>query len=94
MEQKKININIAGPSPLRRIMKKPGFWCFVAGALVVTVAEALDGDVICCLWIGIGVVGFFFADLFKGYADDFAEAIHYMADKIAELNEEINRLKS
>lgn len=107
MEQKKININFAGPSPLRRIMKKPGFWCFLVCALVVFVSEAHQGNPICCLWIILAAVGYFFADLFKEYTDDFCdlcvalieekenteEILKQKDGEISELYQEINRLR-
>lgn len=105
MEQKKINIE--GPSPLRRIMKKPGFWCFVVCALIVFISEAYAGNIICCLWIILAAVGYFFSDLFNEYSDDLvdicltliaegenmSEALQHKDGEIAELYQEINRLR-
>lgn len=107
MEQKKININFAGPSPLRRIMKKPGFWFFLVCALIVFVNEAYNGNAICCLWVILAAVGYFFSDLFMEYLDDFcdlcvvlieekekmSETLQHKDGEIAELYQEINRLR-
>ena len=102
MEEKKINLHIEGPSPFRRIIKKPGFWGFIVCALIVFVCEAWAGDLISCIWIILAAVGYFFSDLFKAYSDDFLELSVDLAkeldvmqevlkekdDKIAELQTE------
>ena len=107
MEQKKINNQIAEPSPLRRIMKQPGLWIFLACAFTAFVIEAYIGNPICCLWIILAAVGYFFASLFKEYADDFRdlcvalveekekmlETLQHKDGEIAELYQEINRLR-
>ena len=107
MEKKEITIEMAGPSPVRRIMKKPGFWGFMACALIVFVSEALAGNPICCVWIIVAALAYFFADLFFEYTDDLynlcvtlveegenmSETLQHKDGEIAELYQEINRLR-
>lgn len=107
MKEKTITIKMKGPRPERRVLKSWKFWAFIAGALLVAVCEAIDGNWFGVIWVIMAATFKFFADLFKEYFDDFQELSADLAkeldvmqdvlkekdDKIAELQTEIISLR-
>jgi hypothetical protein len=73
MEEKTITIKMKGPRPERRVLTSWKFWAFIAGALLVAVCEAIDGNWLCVIWVIVAATYAFFADLFKAYSEDFHE---------------------
>ena len=76
-----------GASPLRRVLKIWPFWAFIAGALLVAVCEAIDGNWLCVIWVVIAATYYFFADLFKEYSDDFLELSADLATELDTMQE-------
>ena len=85
MEEK--TIKMKGPHPVRRLLKKHTFWLFTIGALVVAVAQTIDGNVICGIW-AILAAGFnALAEIAREYADDFMELNGYLIKELDTMQE-------
>ena len=87
MEEKTITIKMKGPRPERRVLKKWNFWAFIACALLVAVYAAIDGNWLCAMWVIIAATYNFFANLFKGYSDDFLELSADLAKELDVMQE-------
>lgn len=62
--------------PELRLLKKPSFWLFTLCAIIVSVAEAIDGNYITAIWCLIATGFHAGALIFEMYADDL-EALSY-----------------
>lgn len=106
MEDIKITINEKRPE--LRLLKKPSFWLFTLCAIIVSVAEAINGHYITIIWVLFAPVFHAGALIIEMYADDLAalscelaKELDTMTDvlkekeaEIIELQEEINHLKN
>lgn len=106
MEDMKITIN--EKSPELRLLKKPSFWLFTLCAIIVSVAEAVNGNYITAIWCLIATGLHAGALIFEMYADDLAALSYDLANEldtmtdvlkekeaeIIELQDEINKLKA
>jgi hypothetical protein len=101
MEEKTITIKMKGPRPERRVLKSWKFWAFIAGALLVAVCTAIDGNWLCLIWVIIAAAQYFLAELFNAYSDaflelsaDLAKELDVMQDVLKEKDDKIAELQT
>lgn len=80
MEDMKITINEKRPE--LRLLKKPSFWLFTLCAIIVSVAEAIDGNYITVIWCLIATGFHAGALIFEMYADDLAALSYDLANEL------------
>jgi len=80
MEDMKITINEKRPE--LRLLKKPSFWLFTLCAIVVSVAEAINGNYITVIWVLLATGFHAGALIFEMYADDLAALSYDLANEL------------
>ena len=77
-----MKITINEKRPELRLLKKPSFWLFTLCAIIVSVAEAIDGNYITAIWCLIATGFHAGALIFEMYADDLAALSYDLANEL------------